>query len=205
MRLIKALAFVLMLAGPGVALGADPVQFIVDHNPDIKTLRAFNSSVLNRLKVTTRAQSRYGYEVGWGDTTADTEKARWTYDFRIIAEMPLFSKKEAMEMRLREFQLRRQIRREAASAVSRYRGLKRYIKREEAIVEGLAAECRWMEQRVQVGLEPQKALMNCVLDLRERVKNLEVKREELQDALEAVLSLVEPGDRPQLKKILEAH
>ena len=205
MRLINLILLLSWIFGPGLALGADPVQFIVDHNPDIKTLRAFNSSVLNRLKVTTRAQSRYGYEVGWGDTTADAEKARWAYDFRVIAEMPLFSKKEAMEMRLREFQLRRQIRREASSAVARYRSLKRYIKREEAIVEGLAAECRWMEQRVQVGLEPQKALMNCVLDLRERVKNLEVKREELQDALEAVLSLVEPGDRPQLKKILEAH
>ena len=202
MRLIKVLAFVLMLV-PGVVLGADPVQFIVEHNPDIKTLRAFNSSVLSRLKVTARGQSRYGYEVGWGDTTADSEKARWAYDFRVIAEMPLFSKKEAMEMRLREFQLRRQIRREASSAVARYRSLRRYIKREEAIVEGLAAECRWMEQRVQVGLEPQKSLMDCVMDLRERVKNLEVKREELQDALEAVLSLVEPEDRPKLRKILE--
>jgi len=181
------------------------VQFIVDHNPDIRLLRQFNSSILSRLKIKTKAQAKYGHEVGWGDTTADTNRASWAYDFRVIAEMPLFSRKEAMEMRLREFQLRRQIRREAAQAVSRYRGLKRYIRREEAIVEGLAAECKWVEQRVQVGLEPQKVLMNCVLDLRERVKNLEVKKEELADALQGVLSLVEPEDRPVLKKILEGY
>ncbi len=176
------------------ACAMDPVQFIVERNPDLKLLRKFNESALSRLNVKFQSNTGYGHS-DWAEG--------WAYDVKIVAEMPIFSPREALDMRMKEFRLRRTIRKEAAQAVARYKGLRRYIQREEAIVAGLEAECKWLEKRVEAGLEPQKSLMNCVMNLRERIKNLEVKKEELNDALEAVLSYVGPEHRPELRTLLE--
>jgi len=194
LRRIDLSLFVLLLLA-GRVLAMDPVEFIVRHNPDIRALREFNDSILNRLKVTARARTKFGGGI--------LEEEAWVYDVGVIVEMPLYSKREALEMRLREYQMRRQVRREAAAAVARYRGLRRYLKREKAIIEGLKAECTWLERRVEAGLDPQKVLMRCVMDLRERIKNFEMKQEELSDALENVLSLVRPEERERLREILE--
>ncbi|RLA92488.1 MAG: hypothetical protein DRG69_08840 [Deltaproteobacteria bacterium] len=187
-----------------VSLALDPVEFIVQHNPDIQELRAYNRSIFSRLKVSLKGHGKYGQattiETGW-----EREKTTLGGDIRVIAEMPIFSPQEKLQMRLKELELTRRIRREASGAVARYRGLKLWIEREGEIIKALEIELEWIKKRVETGVEPQKTYIERAIALRQRKQTLETKQTELQDALDTVLSFVPKSDRDALKQLLEQY
>lgn len=197
-----ALLISLVLAVPP-ALAVDPVSFIVARNPDLRELSRFNHSRLSSLTVKLRGTVKQGEETLSGLTVE--ERARFGYDLRLIAELPLFSPKERLEMRLRELRLGRRVRQEAARAVARYRSLRKTVARRRALVAAVREECVWLKRRVEAGLEPSERVISCVKELEGEREKLETLREELTEALETVLSMVGPEDRERLKEILDAE
>ena len=196
-----ALLISLVLSVSTAALALDPVSFIVSKNPELREIRRFNQGLLSHLRVTLKAQGKQGHEVV-SELYAE-ERARFGYDLRIIAELPLFAPAEHLKMRLKELELERSLRREAAKAVSRYRSLRKALVREKALITATREECLWLKRRVEAGLEPSDRVIACVKDLEERKKHLEAMEEELFEAREAVLSLVSPADRKTLESALE--
>lgn len=200
MRLALLISLVLAAAP---ALAADPVSFIVDRNPDLRELSRFNRGRLSGLTVKLRGTVKQGEETLSGLTVE--ERARLGYDLKLIAELPLFSPRERLEMRLRELKLRRRVRQEAARAVARYRSLKKSVARRRALVAAVREECVWLKRRVEAGLEPSERVISCVKELEAEREKLETLQEELAEALETVLSMVGPEDRKRLKEILDAE
>ncbi|OAQ21018.1 hypothetical protein [Thermosulfurimonas dismutans] len=201
MSLALLISLALLAAAP--ALAEDPVSFIVARSPELSELSSFNRSRLSNLTVKLRGTVKQGQETLSGLTAE--ERARVGYDLRLIAELPLFSPKERLEMRLRELRLRRRVRQEAARAVARYRSLKKTVARRQALVAAVREECLWLKRRVEAGLEPSERVISCVKELEGQKEKLETLREELSEALETVLSMVGPGDRERLKEILDAE
>jgi len=197
------LALLISLLAAAQALAADPVAFIVAHSPEIRELSRFNRGRLSNLTVKLRGTVKQGQETVSGLTAE--ERARFGYDLRLIAELPLFSPRERLEMRLREIKLRRRVRQEAARAVARYRSLKSSLARRQALVAAVREECLWLKRRVEAGLDPQEKVISCVKDLEVQKEKLEAMQVELAEALETVLSMVGPGDRKRLREILDAE
>ncbi len=189
---------VLLLWASSNANAEDPLEFIVRNNPELRELASYNKSAFSRLKIKARASA--GTKTGY---VTDSSLVTGTYDARIIAEMPLFSPKERLDMKLKEFRFRRQLRSEASRALSRYRSLRRWLKREKAILEDLEAELDWLKRRAEAGLEPQKAIMEKALALKEREQAFEARQEELEDALKALLAFVPREKRQELKRLVE--
>jgi len=104
---------------------------------------------------------------------------------------------------MNEFGFRRQVRSEASRALSRYRKLRRWLKREKTILKDLKLELYWLKRRAEAGIEPQKVIMEMALALKEREPNLSARQEELKDALEAVLSFVPKQKRRKLKRLIK--
>ncbi len=176
----------------------DALEFMVRNNPELKELCRYNNA-FSRLRI--RARASFG--TGSGTIGADGVFAQGDYDARIIAEMPLFSPRERLEMKMREFGFRRKLRTEASRALSRYRKLAHWIRRDRAIIKDLRLELSWLKRRAEAGIEPQKVIMEKALALKEREQNLSSRQEELKDALEAVLSFVPKKKRRELKRLME--
>jgi len=194
--LLISLAF-LLHASPLRA--QDALEFIVRNNPELRELCRYNENAFSRLRI----RARVSFGTGAGSIGADGLFTQEDYDARIIAEMPLFSPRERLEMRMKEFGFRRQLRSEASRALSRYRKLKRWIKREKSILKDLRLELSWLKRRAEAGIEPQKVIMKKALALKEREQNLSSRQEELKDALEAVLSFVPKNKRRKLKRLIK--
>jgi len=199
LRLALPISLVFLLLTGGVR-AEDPVSFIVAHSPDLAAMRRLRSH-LSGLSVKLQGTVKQGRETLSGLTAE--ERARFGYDLRLIAELPLFSPRERVEARLRELELERKIRREAAHAVAHYRALRRTIARRKALVAAVREECLWLRRRVEAGLESSEKVISCVKELEERRRALEEAEEALSAAREEVLSLVEPEDRARLTKILD--
>ncbi len=187
----------LLLASPSSA--QDALEFMVRNNPELRELCRYNENAFSRLRI--RARASLG--TGAGSIGADGVFSQGDYDARIIAEMPLFSPRERLEMRMKEFGFRRQLRSEASRALSRYRKLRRWIRREKSILKDLRLELSWLKRRAEAGIEPQKVIMEKALALKEREQNLSSRQEELKDALEAVLSFVPQQKRGELKRLIQ--
>ncbi|OCC14767.1 hypothetical protein DBT_1827 [Dissulfuribacter thermophilus] len=195
--LIAVLWTFLLHASPSKA--QDALEFIVRNNPELRELCRYNENAFSRLRI--RARASFG--TGAGTIGADGVFSQGDYDARIIAEMPLFSPRERLEMRMNEFGFRRQLRSEASRALSRYRKLRRWLKREKSILKDLRLELYWLKRRAEAGIEPQKVIMEKALALKERERNLSARQEELKDALEAVLSFVPKQKRRKLKRLIK--
>jgi len=93
----------------------DALDFIVRNNPELRELSRYNENAFSRLRIKARAS------VGSGAGSIGQEGVftQGTYDARIIAEMPLFSPRERLDMRMKEFGFRRQLRSEASAALAR--------------------------------------------------------------------------------------
>jgi len=179
----------------------DALEFMVRNNPELMELCRYNENAFSRLRIKARASVGSGA----GSIGQDGIFTQGSYDARIIAEMPLFSPKERLEMRMKEFGFRRQLRSEASGALSRYRKLRRWIRREKVILEDLRAELSWLKRRAEAGIEPQKAIMDKALALKEREQAFFSRQEEMKDALEAVLSFVPGEKRKALRGLLEKN
>jgi len=176
----------------------DALDFIVRNNPELRELSRYNENAFSRLRIKARAS------VGSGAGSIGQEGVftQGTYDARIIAEMPLFSPRERLDMRMKEFGFRRQLRSEASAALARYRKLRRWLNRERIILKDLEAELSWLKRRAKAGIEPQKVIMEKALALKEREQAFYSRKEEMKDALQAVLSFVPREKRRKLSKLL---
>ncbi len=176
----------------------DALEFIVRNNPELRELSRYNEYAFSRLRIKARAS------VGSGAGSIGQEGlfTQGTYDARIIAEMPLFSPRERLDMRMKEFGFRRQLRSEASAALARYRKLRRWIGRESIILKDLEAELSWLKRRAEAGIEPQKVIMEKALDLKEREQAFYSRKEEMKHTLQAVLSFVPREKRKKLSKLL---
>jgi len=190
-------------SGHSVAYAANPVTYIVQHNPELSQLRAI-SSWWSGLSVKLKTNAKYGYSTYIGAEEIETSsQARGTYDLRITAEIPLVSPKEAAEARLQYYRQARQIRYEAAKAIAQYRALQRKL---EAIRNRARDEyevLKWLEQRVAAGVELQEKVIEQKLKLKATLAEAEQIEPELDAALEYVLSFVDEASRPKLREMLE--
>ena len=188
------------------AWGMDPVQYIVDHSPELQQFQA-QSRWYNQLSVKATTRGRYGQTALLSEDDAALEssgnQARSTFDFTISATLPLICPKEVLDNRVKYFATLRSMRTEAAAAIAKYQALRSWITREETILQDLRNELDWIQKRVEAGLEDTKAAISKTIEIKTRIQGLESKRPELQAALESVLSLVDGEHREKLKAILQ--
>lgn len=202
-KVLIAFGFV-FLAEP--VWGMDPVQYIVDHSPELQQLQA-QSRWYNQISVKATTRGRYGQTALLSENDASLEtsgsEARSTFDFTISATLPLICPREALDNRLKYFAALRSMRSEAAAAIAKYQALRSWITREEILLQDLRNELDWIQKRVEAGLEDTKAAISKTMEIKTRIQGLESKRPELQAALEAVLSLVNGEHRERLRAILK--
>lgn len=193
---------------PTRSFAGDAVSFIVQHNPELRQMEA-QSKWYNHISVTASARSRYGQSILSTISSDDTEiieatgdQPQSSYDLTVTASMPLICPKEAIDLRLKYLTNMRTLRNQAASAIAKYQALITYLSREESIIQDMRNELDWLKQRESAALEETKAVIAQTLEIKQKIRDLDTKRPELQAALEEVLSFVGEDDRPKLLQIL---
>lgn len=191
------------------AFAGDALSYIMEHSPELRTMES-QLKWYNRLSIRGSARSAYGQSLISSTTADDTttigttgDQARSTYDLSIVATMPIMSPKENLDMRLKYSANVRALRSEAATVISKYLALATYIAKEESIIQDQRAKLDWLKQREGAALEDTKVIIAETLVIKDKIRDLDVKRPELAAARENVLSFVVEEDRPKLRQILD--
>lgn len=200
-RYIALLAFAIAMVATNVA-AMDPVTFIVQHNEELKLLKQ-KASWWAHIQIKTEASQQYGTTYTEVSTGSALLRQGTSSLLRITAEMPIISPQETIQAKLDAVKYERQLRTEAARAISELHKIRSMIAyKRQTIIDKLEL-IKWMEKRYSIAAATMQEIVNMKLETKKLIAEERELEASLEAAIEAVLSYVPVDKRDELRKMLD--